>query len=147
MQNPASSHVVRSIQRHVPQWLRRALLLAGVVLSLAMVGDPAVAGTRSSSSPDPSSGLWMNPGRSGVTLAMNTVGAMYRSIDQWSDGATEAISLLALGLGLIGAGRVLGQKRHATQSALSAPETHGRADDVLKPHDIAVPSLAHRAVR
>lgn len=111
------------------------MLLGSIVVSLALVGSQAAARTSADLVPDPKPGANVDTRGTGLSLALHTPGAVYRSVGAMSDGAIEAVSLLALGLGLIGAGQALAQKRR---------HEHAATEDAAKPHGVAVVALESR---
>jgi hypothetical protein len=150
MQNPPMSRFVKRVcPRAVATWLSRALLLSAVALGLAMVSDPAAATAQGQIESGVQSGASSGVGRAGLTLALNVVGAAHRSIRSWSEGTTEAVSLVAFGLGLLGMGQTLSWKRRRGEQAALVIDTAAprAADEVLRPHDSLVTSAARRSAR
>ncbi|MDO8834264.1 MAG: hypothetical protein Q7V01_01655 [Vicinamibacterales bacterium] len=149
MQNLLSTHITRVASRgRVSVWLRRSVLLGAVVLSLAMVGNPAAARGQGATSSDTSSGVIEDAGRAGLMLALNGVSAVHRSVASWSDGTAESVFLLFLGAGLIGTGRWLGRERQPRGSrSLPATATTPLEAEVLRPEETRVTPFAQRAAR
>lgn len=129
-------------------WLRRATLLGCIAVSLALVGDQAAARTWVQAGPGPVPGVDAQSRSTGLGLALLAVNTAHRSVGSWSDGSFEAVSLLALGLGLLGAGQVLGRTRHpgpgASRRAAGSPNAPGA---VLRPHLPRLRSIGGRSGR
>lgn len=138
------SHTARSAPRGSARtWLRRAALLGCIVFSLALVGDQAAA---RSWAPAPAPGVGGHPGPSVMGLALLAVNTAHRSVGAWSDGSFEALSLLALGLGLFGAGQVLGRKpRFGSDGVREASVLEPAADGILRPHRPRLRSVGGRS--
>jgi hypothetical protein len=149
MQNLLSTHITRVASRgRLSVWLRRSVLLGAVVLSLAMVGNPASARGEGATPPDTSSNVIEESGRTGMLLALSGVGALHRSVASWSDGTAESVFLLFLGAGLIGTGRWLGRERQAHNGdRLPATATTPREAAILRPEQDRVTPFAQRAAR
>ena len=129
-------------------WLRRSVLIGAVVLSLAMVGNPAAARGDGATPTDTSSNVIEDSGRAGMMLALSGVSALHRSVASWSDGTAESVFLLFLGAGLIGTGRWLGRERQQNNSRpMPATATTPREAAVLRPEENRVTPVAQRAAR
>lgn len=148
MQNPLSTHIARVTPHgRVSVWLRRFVLLGAVVLSLAMVGNPAAARGQGALTCDAPSAV-ADAGGAGLMLALNGIGALHRSVASWSDGTAESVFLLVLGVGLIGTGRWLGRgRRQDGARALPSSATTPREATILRPEDTRVMPFAKRAAR
>jgi hypothetical protein len=124
------------------------VLLGAVVLSLAMVGNPAAARGQGPVPSGAPSGVIEDSGRTGLMLALNSIGALHRSVVSWSDGTAESVFLLVLGVGLIGTGRWLGrERRQEGNRALPSSATTPLEASILRPEDNRVMPFAKRAAR
>lgn len=149
MQNPLSTHIARVAPRgRASVWLRRSVLLGAVVLSLAMVGNPAAARGQGPLPSDAPSGVADDSGGPGLMLALNGIGALHRSVASWSDGTAESVFLLVLGVGLIGTGRWLGRaRRQDGDRAVPSSATTPQEATILRPEETRVMPFARRAAR
>ena len=95
------------VRRGALSWARRAILLGSIAASLALAGDQAVAGARVPVDSHPQSLAAINGSGLAPALATGFETSVRRSVDSMSDGSIEVVSLLILGLCLIGAGQAL----------------------------------------
>jgi hypothetical protein len=117
------------------------MLLAAIATSLALIGDRAAA--RTSVPPAASA----DAGAPGFVLATNVIGALHRQVGSLSDGALEAVSLLALGVGLIAAGQLMGQKRRTRRAAAAPARPVGLAQPALRPQSSMATTATRGAAR
>ncbi len=129
-------------------WLRRVMLLGCIAVSLALVGDQAVARTWALAGSAAAPSLGAQTRDSAFGLAVLAVGTAHGSAGSWSDGSIEAVSLLVLGLGLVGAGRFLGRTRQdGLGSSRSETQIQNPREAALRPHLPRLRSISGRSAR
>lgn len=145
MHTPVSQSARSAPRSRALTWLRRAALLGCIAASLALVGDQAAARTWV---PGPAPSVGVQSGNSALGLALLAVNTAHRSVGTWSDGSFEAMSLLALGLVLFGAGQVLGRKpRFGADSSRGAGSSKNDPGEVLRPFSPRLRSIGGRSGR
>jgi ABC-type uncharacterized transport system permease subunit len=124
------------------------MLIGGIVISLALVGDRTAAGARNAGA-EPS---WTAaPGgvtATGLALAIHAYGTARRTAVSFVSGTSESLLLLALGTALIGAGRLLGRRRQDRRNeSLSSGATAGMTAAVLRPLRPRAKPMSQEAAR
>ena len=126
------------------RWASRVLILAGVLISLALVGERTAS----------SSMRWgharideVGDGTPRLALALNGVVSAYHTVQNGSDATVEMLSLLVAGITLIGSARWL-ERRHRRERAKAerAADSRDVVLAVLRPQSHADPT-ARRAAR
>jgi hypothetical protein len=145
-----SSHrrqgVVPQRRRH---WIRRAVLLCSVAVSLVLIGDQTLAGALSETAvraPSLTSAIQPN-----FALFVGLAISVYQSAGSLSERSVEVVSLIVLGLSLLGGGRALARRRHmpadsraALSGAATRPDVASVAGEAQAPTLIRVPRSATR---
>ena len=108
-----------NLKATAPKLICRAVLLGSIAGSLALVGGQTV--TQPHAAAQAAIAARVAAGEAfPLSLATGLAGAVRHTVDTWSDGSIEAVSLFVLGLSLIGAGQVLAGVRRRKQDARSA---------------------------
>jgi hypothetical protein len=108
-----------NLRKPAPALLRRVALAGSTIGSLALAGSQTVTGPHAAG-PLALSAHVGSAEPYPLSLATSFIGAVRHTLQGWSDGTLEAVSLLVLGIGLIGAGQALAAAKQRKQVVRNA---------------------------
>jgi hypothetical protein len=111
-----SVNLWEKLKKSAPTLLRRAALAGSTAGSLALVGGQTVTRSHAATGLDLASRVGSTEPFP-LSLATGFIVAVRHTVQGWSDGSTEVVSLLVLGVGLIGAGQALAAAKRRKQQA------------------------------